>query len=100
VPELTIAEAAADEHSGGYVRGIAGVVLTLPPVETTTWLHVYAPVVSPRAPAHAAVFELRSESEYAAKPPVDFIHDGCRRVADRFLKVGLNEGDQGGDVDD
>ena len=42
----------------------------------------------------------RSEPEYAAKSPVDVVHEGCRRVADRFLKVGLIEGDEGGDVDD
>jgi hypothetical protein len=41
----------------------------------------------------------RSEPEYAAKSPVDVVHEGCRRVADRFLKVGLIEGDESGDVD-
>jgi len=42
----------------------------------------------------------RSEPEYAAKSPANIVHEGCRRVADRFLKVALIEGDQGGDVDD
>jgi len=50
--------------------------------------------------ASAAASASRSEPEYAAKSPVDIVHERCRRVADRFLKVGLIEGDEGGDVDD
>ncbi len=50
--------------------------------------------------AHAAASASRSEAEYAAKSTVDVVHEGCGRVADRFLKVGLIEGDEGGDVDD
>jgi hypothetical protein len=41
-----------------------------------------------------------SEPQHAAKSPADIVHDGCGRVADRILEVGLIEGDQGGDVDD
>jgi len=43
---------------------------------------------------------LRSEPEYAAKSPVDVVPEGCRGVANRFLKVVLIEDDEGGDVDD
>jgi len=50
--------------------------------------------------SHAAAGALRLEPEYAAKSPVHLVHEGCRRVADRFLKVCLVEGDEGGDVDD
>jgi hypothetical protein len=48
----------------------------------------------------AAASASRSEPEYAAQSPVDFVHERCRRVADRFLKVSLIEGDEGGYVDD
>lgn len=50
----------------------------------------------------AAVGTLRSglEPQHAAKSPADIVHDGCGRVADGILKVGLIEGDHGGDVDD
>jgi hypothetical protein len=51
-------------------------------------------------PTLAAASASRSEPEYAVQSPVDFVHEGCRRVTDRFLKVILIEGDEGGDVDD
>lgn len=53
-----------------------------------------------RTHSTAAANASRSEPDYAAKSTVDVVHEGCRRVADRFLKVGLIEGDEGGDVDD
>ena len=43
---------------------------------------------------------LRLEPQDAAKSTVHLVHEGCGRVADRFFKVGLIEGDEGGDVDD
>jgi hypothetical protein len=46
--------------------------------------------------AHAAASALRSEPEYAAKSQVDVVHEGYRRVAGRFLSVGLVEGNEGG----
>jgi hypothetical protein len=54
----------------------------------------------PASSSFAAASASRSEPEYAAQSPVDFVHEGSRRVADRFLKVSLIEGDEGGDVDD
>ena len=50
--------------------------------------------------AAAGALRPGSEPENAAKSPADIVHDGCGRVADRILEVGLVEGDQGGDVDD
>jgi hypothetical protein len=48
----------------------------------------------------AAAGALRLEPEYAAKSPVHLVHEGCGRVAGGFLKIGLIESDEGGDVDD
>ena len=50
--------------------------------------------------SHAAGGALRLEPQDAAKSTVHLVHEGCGRVADRFLKVCLIEGDEGGDVDD
>jgi hypothetical protein len=52
------------------------------------------------ASSSAAAAAWRSEPEHAAKSPVDVVHEGCRRVAGSFFKVGLVERDEGGDVDD
>jgi hypothetical protein len=37
--------------------------------------------------------------ESAAGSAIDFVHQGCRQLADGCLEAGLVEGDQGGDVD-
>ncbi len=65
-------------------------------------LHSFPPsrLSAPVTHSSAAAGALRLEPEYAAKSPVHLVHEGCRRVADRFLKVCLVEGDEGGDVDD
>jgi hypothetical protein len=45
-----------------------------------------------------AVGAFRSESKYAAQTSVDIVHEGSWKLAGLGVKVGLVEGDRGGDT--